>query len=404
MGALQEKIGGLVRRWQAVLRRLRARLKGLRPPVRGPFAVAAIGAGAVIVLLALIAAGIALFAPGAERAAMRGVVAAGVPLPSPAADTSDAPVDAVAAARPQPGVGLRVPAATAEAFAHIPPVKEVAPLAETADPALVETVGDGLTLPRIADDGRTPWRTYARPFDRADERPRVVVVIAGLGLAAAATDAAVERLPGPVSLAFDPAAADVARPMRAARRFGHETLVMLPLESADFPFEDFGPATLKAGAGEGENLRRLNAVLAAAPASVGVLAVGGSRFARAEGAARPVLQALADRGLLLADATGDGGALLSAAAARLDVPRVLIDTVIDEALDAEAIDARLAALEALARRNHVAVGLARPLPVSLGRIRAWADTLAAKGLVLAPVSAVVDTQIRSDAPAMGAAR
>ena len=403
---VRQKLTGLFRRRPRAMgaagRRLVARLR--RSRARGPVATAALGAGAVIVLFGLIAAGIAVLAPGDEATATGGRVAAGVPLPStgdapagrldaPADAPVETPVDAVAAAEPQPGVGLTVPAATAAAFAHVPPVREVVPLAEAADPALLETTDDGLVLPRIAADGRVPWRAYARPFDRADDRPRVVVVIAGLGLAAAATDAAIDRLPGAVSLAFDPVAAGLAAQTGAARRFGHETLAMLPLESTDFPFEDLGPGALKAAAGEADALRRLDAVLAAAPASVGVLAVGGSRFARAVDVVRPVLQAIAGRGLLLCDATGDGAGLLSADAARLDVPRVLVDAVIDEAVDADAIDARLAALEALAHRRHVAVGLGRPLPVTLGRVRAWIDTLPAKGLVLAPVSAVVGTQI-----------
>jgi polysaccharide deacetylase 2 family uncharacterized protein YibQ len=277
----------------------------------------------------------------------------------------------------------------------------VVPLREDADPALLEDGGDGLALPRVGEDGRIPWRTYARPFDRGDDRPRIIIVIAGLGAGAAATSAAIERLPGEVSLAFHPVADDVAAHHRAARRFGHETLAMLPLESADFPFEDQGPGTLQAEAGEAENLRRLNSVLAAAPASLGVLATGGTRFARAESAVQPLLRALAERGLLLADATGGGAALLSVEAARLDVPRVVVDTVIDKEIDAASIDARLTELEAQARRSHVAVGLARPLPLTLGLIRAWLETLAEKGLVLAPLSAVVGTQVRTD---LGASR
>ena len=36
-------------------------------------------------------------------------------------------------------------------------------------------------LPRIGDDGRRPLEVYARPFDRRDDRPRVAVLVTGLG-------------------------------------------------------------------------------------------------------------------------------------------------------------------------------------------------------------------------------
>ena len=404
MQGVREKIAGFVRRRhdaiEGPLSRLRARLARM-PAGRRPIVVVSFGAGAVAVVVVLIVAGLAVLAPGEQAVGPRG--SAGVPLPT-AGPGPDAPpvADVVAEAKPQPGGGLSVPAATAEAFAHVRPVREVTALAEDADADLLEITDEGLSVPRPAADGRVPWRHYARPFDREDPRPRIVIVIAGLGLGAAATAAAIERMPGAVSLAFDASAGDVGSHLRAARRFGHETLAMLPLESADFPFEDLGPGTLKAEAEEAENLRRLNTVLASAPASVGVLAIGGTRFARAEAAVRPILRALADRGLLFADASGGATALLAAEAARLDVPRVVIDMVIDEQLDVAAIDARLAELESQARQSHVAVGLARPLPVTLGRLREWIETLAEKRLVLAPLSGVVGTQVRTQS--LGAGR
>ncbi|MFO1152807.1 MAG: divergent polysaccharide deacetylase family protein [Rhodospirillales bacterium] len=405
---MRGNIGGVLRRWRlaigAAASRVTAPLAGWRS-LLGPRPIVGLAVGAVV--LAAIAAGVFLMLGHQAAEPRDGSVAAGVPLPTAAGrqppdapkdnePADDAAIDAIARTRPTPDGRLNVPATTADAFAAIPPVRQLLALAESAEPALLERGDDGLLLPRPGADGRIPWRTYARPFDRSDDRPRVVIVVAGLGLSAAATDAAIERMPGEVGLAFVPTANDLASQLHAARRFGHETLALLPLESADFPFEDAGPEMLQSAATAAENLQRLNTALAATPASVGVLAIGGTRFARAEAAVQPVLSALAARGLLLADASGGGAALLAAEAARLEVPRVLIDFVLDETLDAPSIDARLAELEAHARRHHVAVGLARPLPLSLARIRAWAAGLEEKRLVLAPVTAVVDSQFRTE--------
>ena len=69
--------------------------------------------------------------------------------------------------------------------------------------ALIEQSDQG-PLPRVGEDGRQPWQVYARPFDQNDARPRIAVIVTGLGLSAAATEAAIKLLPGAVTLAFDP--------------------------------------------------------------------------------------------------------------------------------------------------------------------------------------------------------
>ncbi len=54
-----------------------------------------------------------------------------------------------------------------------------------------------------------------------------------MGLNVPATDEAIRRLPGGVSLAFAPYGADVERQAAAARDAGHEILLQTPMESFD---------------------------------------------------------------------------------------------------------------------------------------------------------------------------
>ena len=56
------------------------------------------------------------------------------------------------------------------------------------------------------------------------------------------------------------------------------------------------------------------------------------------------------------------------------------------------IDARLEEVERIAREIGVSVAVGQAYPVTIERIRAWVQTLEAKGIVLAPVSAVVNLQ------------
>src|SRR5262249_15350335 len=95
-----------------------------------------------------------------------------------------------------------------------------------ADPALIETTDQG-PLPRIAADGRAPMRAYAVPAPDS-AKPRVAIVVSGLGISAKATAAALASLPPQVTLAFAPYASDVQRWVAEARRQGHEVLLEVP--------------------------------------------------------------------------------------------------------------------------------------------------------------------------------
>ena len=73
--------------------------------------------------------------------------------------------------------------------APLPPVRPDPPLPPAPDPGLVQESPLG-PLPRVGADGRVPWKVYAKPFDPGDKRPRVAIVVSGLGLSAAATESA----------------------------------------------------------------------------------------------------------------------------------------------------------------------------------------------------------------------
>jgi uncharacterized protein len=169
-----------------------------------------------------------------------------------------------------------------------------------------------------------------------------------------------------------------------ARAGGHEVLLDLPMEPPDYPESDPGPHTLLADLSATENAARLSWLLARATGYVG-LAGSGGRFAGSE-QAEPVLEELAGRGLGLVEIGSRG---LAEAAARVSLPYAVAGRPIDDEPSAVAIDYGLAGLEAEALASGSALGVARPYPLSLERLRLWASSLDGKGLVLAPVSALL---------------
>jgi uncharacterized protein len=241
-------------------------------------------------------------------------------------------------------------------------------------------------LPTIGSDGRRPFIEYARPFNFEDARPKVAVLLLGLGLQAALFDAAL-ALPDPISLQLSPYAPDLPALVERARGAGHEVLLDLPMEPADHPASGPGPYTLLADNSSDENLERLNWLLARAPGYIAVTGAG-PRFA---GSAHvgDVLDVLSRRGLALIEL---GASHLEGAAAAAGLPYASASGPIGHDPSALSIDDALARLEAEALAGGSALGVVQGDPVSLERLRVWAATLHDRGLVLAPVSAVLIEQ------------
>jgi uncharacterized protein len=263
------------------------------------------------------------------------------------------------------------------------------PMVLAPEPSVTETTPYG-DLPRIGDDGRKPWQVYARPFNGKDTRPRIAILVAGLGLQRAATDAAVARLPASVTLAFEVTSPALASWCTRARQEGHEILISVPMEPFDFPHSDPGPHTLLTSLSDSGNLDRLNWALRQASGYVGITTLSGSRFTTEGTKLTPIMQSLSNRGLLMVDAHIAPHSAVTDIAHELHVPSVEASLRIDEDnLTPEAIDASLQQLEQTARLNGSALAVVTPLPVVLDHLQSWLKTLPQDGIALAPVSAVV---------------
>lgn len=266
------------------------------------------------------------------------------------------------------------------------------------DPALLEPLAKGSqqNLPRIASDGRLPMQVYAAGFDHSSRRPRIGLLLAGIGMNEAESDAAIRSLPGAVSLAVSPYAAAnrpyLAKLLATARTTGHEYLIAIPLEPAGFPLNDPGPETLMTGAPASANVQTLRWSLSRIGGYVGVTGVigtmRGERLAAMTDQMGAVLSELAGRGLLYVDPREGTGPLAKTWGRHVDL---VIDDAADQGVaDRAMIESKLAALEQLARDTGSALGLVMlPTPVAVARIAAWSNGLVDRGVTLAPVSALV---------------
>jgi uncharacterized protein len=236
------------------------------------------------------------------------------------------------------------------------------------------------------------WQKLASPFDANDSRPRIAVVVVDLGLSSAATQTAIQNLPAGVTLSFSPYADNLTNWINLARAAGHETLLGLPMEPANFPTRDPGPQTLLTSLSPRENLDRLDWVLGRAQGYVGVTNYMGSRFTTSPQALRPVLTTLRDRGLMFLDARTTPRSEAAHLATEISLPRAINDRMIDDQASRAAIDAMLGDVEKVARETGNAVAMGQPYPVTFERLATWLPTLEGKGFALAPITAMVNRQ------------
>jgi polysaccharide deacetylase 2 family uncharacterized protein YibQ len=270
-------------------------------------------------------------------------------------------------------------------------------LVPAPDPGLVEDSPNG-PLPIIGKDGRQAWQVYARPFDANDARPRVAIIVTGIGLDQNLSQAALDRLPGGVTLGFDPYAGDIKASLANARSLGHETLIGMPLEPLDYPRQDPGPLTLLTSLDATQNGARLATLRGEATGYVGMVAIMGSRFESENQSMMPVLETLKQRGLMVVDDKAPGQSGIAPLAAQMRLPWAAGNSVIDSEADPTTIDQALAGLEATAKRSGTAVGIAALSPALLDRLGPWLGSLDGKGLALAPASAVAYRQALVQAP------
>ncbi|MBV9510111.1 MAG: divergent polysaccharide deacetylase family protein [Caulobacteraceae bacterium] len=271
-----------------------------------------------------------------------------------------------------PGVG-GAPAAADHSGQALPP----APIAGLSAPG-----PGGGQLPVIGPDGQTPAEAYARPF-QSNGKPKIALVIGGLGLNAKATRQAIEQLPPEVTLSFVPYAEGLQGWIDLARANGHEVLLETPMEPKDYPDNDPGPYTLMAGDPPQATIGRLEWLLSRATGYFGLTNYLGSKFVATNKAMAAFMLGVRKHGLAFID---DGSAVSDSGDG---APRASADRVIDDQLAGDAIDQQLLGLEASALQNGQALGSGFAYPITLDEVNRWAQALPQRGYQLAPASALM---------------
>lgn len=241
------------------------------------------------------------------------------------------------------------------------------------------------------DKGQKAWQSNAIHFDYQDLRPKIAVILTDVGYQEDLTRQAILSLPGAISFSFPVYADHTQKYTSFARRQGHEVLVGIPLESQDRDVINPGPEALSTGMSVAENRERLQRLLLKASSFVGVVPLYGDAFFASPSHLSGFVQDVNQLGLMLVDTNPNTqkNSLLQAAR-RDDVAYVNVQRQMD--INENSLITMRATLKELEQvaRDQGQVAIAMPLyPAVIGILQEWIDGLNGKGIVLAPITALV---------------
>ena len=239
-----------------------------------------------------------------------------------------------------------------------------------------------------AEDELTPFQAYRKPFTIIAGRPVVSFAIVDFGLSETLSQSLLDNLPPVVTLVLNPYAANPAKWAAAARAFGHEFWMGLPMQTNAVAENDSGPQTILASAPLAENEARLFDVLSAATGYAGVVSTQNHLLSENFDAG-PVVKQIFGRGLAFAESNPTIPAFGLKLAMEFGYPYVQNRLWLDRDLRPEETDRALKELETLAARNGSAVAFLHPYPAVVKKVDDWIERAEERGIQVAPLSALV---------------
>ena len=245
-------------------------------------------------------------------------------------------------------------------------------------------------IPAVSANGMTPLSAYKRPHSLASGKRPVSVIIGGLGVNRGLTTQAINELPADVTLAFAAHAPGLQNWINKARAKGHEVLIELPMESADFNAAEPGAdRALMASRNAAANMRNLDWLLSRAQGYFGVTNYNGDLFLRRADVAAPILDKLARSGLSFISDGSVSAPSLSALSTSARLPFAKGYTLIDPQQDTAIIESELSRLAAQAQNSGGTIGVGFAYPETITAVKNWASGLDSQGLSLAPASSTL---------------
>lgn len=265
------------------------------------------------------------------------------------------------------------------------------PLPSAPFEGLTEETKEGLKLPliRIGDE-LSPFDAYRRPFNGDMAKPMISFVIIDYGLSDTLAQSLLDNMPAEISFALTPYAASPGKWATAARAYGHEFWLMLPMQSGDVSGVDSGPLALLRNAQNAENLRRLFSIMSTAQGYAGLVSGKDHVFGADSANDKDLTEQIFGRGLAFVESTPDVTPYGQRAALEYSAPFAQNNFWLDADLNPDAVERTLHAAALLALRNGKAIVFLPPYPGIVKKLQEWIERAPEQGIQVAPLSALTE--------------
>lgn len=230
---------------------------------------------------------------------------------------------------------------------------------------------------------------YIANFDRDTDLPLIGIIVTGLGLEEGPTKKAILDLPPFMTLAVSPYSTDATFWVEQSIKSRHETLLEIPMQPDDFPNSDPGYLALMHNIDYKTNSDRLDEISSKGEAYIGFINVMGNTYLKDVDNLRGLYAWIRSQNTLFVEQIIEPKAIAKRKDFRGD-QYIQTYTSIDETATPDAIVANLRKLEKQAINNGYAIGTATNYPVTLAVLKQWSNTLNERGVILAPISAIME--------------
>lgn len=232
------------------------------------------------------------------------------------------------------------------------------------------------------------WRANAVKVAVAPSAAKLAIILDDMGLDRKALKRAAQ-LEGPLTFSFLPYARSLPRLTAYVKARGHELMVHLPMEPHRHS-ADPGPHALLVGLGPRELDERIAWNLSRFEGFVGLNNHMGSLFTEDTSAMKQVLAEVKKRGLLFVDSRTSDATVGTRLAADMHVPHRARDIFLDHERSVRTIRRQLREAVDIARSHGSAIAIGHPHNETLSVLGEDLPRYAAQGVVLVPVSALVE--------------
>jgi len=220
------------------------------------------------------------------------------------------------------------------------------------------------------------------------QKPMIAIVIDDMGVDLKRSAEALELPPG-VTMSYLPYAKKITEQTDAAKAKGHEIILHMPMQAMN-PKADPGPHHLSVDMTPAQLEENIALSLDAFKGYDGVNNHEGSRFTTYKPGLDIFMTDLEKRHIFFLDSKTSSQSIAEQVAQEHHLPTTHRDVFIDHIETNSFVTAALKHTEEVARRTGSAIAIGHPKDVTLPALKAWLETLDAKGFQVVPLSVVVE--------------